>query len=1179
MLKKIFFTLFLLQLVTPSFADSSTRQKLSKPLTFLPRSTNTLKRGEYSLNKSLISPNSTVIFEENFEGTIFPPSGWKTVNSDGGGTTGPWFKGNTSVFTAYSGDGYAAANYQGANDFLIDEWLITPLLTGINSTDTLSFWHRSPDYSAWDDSIEIRISTTDTNLGSFNKLVDYFKTSTNGWAQKKYPLKNYIPDGSNIYIAFRYLIYDGGISGLNSDYVGIDLVQVIRPQLQYDVRISSLDYPINNSKLLLGSSFEATARVQNNGTSTVNNIPVRLKIFSPSGTVFEDNSSITSLNPNQEQMVIFSDYTASVPGRYTLQIFTLLSSDQNRFNDTIQISFTTANLYSGLYTVGYGGRFLTIKEAIDTLSANIISDNVTLSLISLEYNESPILIGSQSYLTNEKFITIKPATGISPTININSTPEQPYGISIFGASKIIIDGSNSTYQNRNLRINIKGINGKKGIFIGGSAYSNADSNTVKNVILTTGADSLSNALDYIGIFLSGLNYSYRDAGNTISNCEITKFGSIGIATKWEEGLIIEKNNIENWNQYYGENDVYGIFLDEGTTNAIIRKNKIGNLKNYTNYYWSYGIEINSGSGSNNLICNNMIYNILSLGPGNYPNLSRAIYSSNLMNEGDKIYYNSIYLSGNDPSTSNQSRIVGIELIGGTNIQLLNNNIVNEATLSTTDAKAYCIYLLSLPYNFQSNYNNLYAPTSSGIIGFYQANRRTLTEWINAFNPKQDSASLNVNPHFISPSNGDLHIQINSNSQLDNAGIPISIVPDDFDNNLRNSINPDIGADEFITANKIIFVDYYKNWNLVSIPLLVADYRKSVLFPFASSDAYSFNSGYISNTLLSNGIGYWIKFPESYQHIFGGDSLEYINITLTKGWNLIGSSSNTISIQIKPPFESAVFGYKNGYIIVDSLHPGKAYWVKVSKDTIINLNELQYDQIHTSYHKKLKMFNSLKIFDNDGNEQTLFFGESNSEVKTPLELPPSSPNTNFDVRFLTNNILEIINPASSIQYLPEIKIQTDQPAVNVEWSIIDDKFDYELVMFGPNKSKEIKISNQGYCRISKDLNFITIKVSSKKLETPTEYKLLQNYPNPFNSTTTISFQLPEKSYVKLTIFDLLGQELYTLVDQKLESGYHQFKIDNTISKSFTSGIYFCKFFAKSEKSGFTFNDIIKLVLIK
>lgn len=80
-------------------------------------------------------------------------------------------------------------------------------------------------------------------------------------------------------------------------------------------------------------------------------------------------------------------------------------------------------------------------------------------------------------------------------------------------------------------------------------------------------------------------------------------------------------------------------------------------------------------------------------------------------------------------------------------------------------------------------------------------------------------------------------------------------------------------------------------------------------------------------------------------------------------------------------------------------------------------------------------------------------------------------------------------------------------------------------------------------------------------TAKEYELNQNYPNPFNPATNISFHLPKDSYVKLTVYDLLGNETAVLVNGKLTAGDYQ---ESWNASGYASGVYFYKL----ETEGFT-----------
>ena len=74
--------------------------------------------------------------------------------------------------------------------------------------------------------------------------------------------------------------------------------------------------------------------------------------------------------------------------------------------------------------------------------------------------------------------------------------------------------------------------------------------------------------------------------------------------------------------------------------------------------------------------------------------------------------------------------------------------------------------------------------------------------------------------------------------------------------------------------------------------------------------------------------------------------------------------------------------------------------------------------------------------------------------------------------------------------------------------------------------------------------------------PQKFHLSQNYPNPFNPTTTISFSLPTRSDVTLTVYNILGQEVAEIVNQSLPAGEHQIDWDgkDANGSSVSTGIY-------------------------
>jgi hypothetical protein len=100
------------------------------------------------------------------------------------------------------------------------------------------------------------------------------------------------------------------------------------------------------------------------------------------------------------------------------------------------------------------------------------------------------------------------------------------------------------------------------------------------------------------------------------------------------------------------------------------------------------------------------------------------------------------------------------------------------------------------------------------------------------------------------------------------------------------------------------------------------------------------------------------------------------------------------------------------------------------------------------------------------------------------------------------------------------------------------------------------------------------------ETPITFALSQNYPNPFNPTTIIQYSLAKQSLVKVKVFDALGREVGTLLNNVRDAGTHHIEFDANFYNGLSSGIYFYKLEA-FDNTGNTlyFSDIKKMMLVK
>jgi beta-glucanase (GH16 family) len=86
----------------------------------------------------------------------------------------------------------------------------------------------------------------------------------------------------------------------------------------------------------------------------------------------------------------------------------------------------------------------------------------------------------------------------------------------------------------------------------------------------------------------------------------------------------------------------------------------------------------------------------------------------------------------------------------------------------------------------------------------------------------------------------------------------------------------------------------------------------------------------------------------------------------------------------------------------------------------------------------------------------------------------------------------------------------------------------------------------------------------------QFSLDQNYPNPFNKKTTISYNIPSKSFVSLKVFDFTGREVSSIVSEEMPAGVYSQHWDGT---NYSNGIYYCRLNAGS------FSETRKLILLK
>ena len=107
----------------------------------------------------------------------------------------------------------------------------------------------------------------------------------------------------------------------------------------------------------------------------------------------------------------------------------------------------------------------------------------------------------------------------------------------------------------------------------------------------------------------------------------------------------------------------------------------------------------------------------------------------------------------------------------------------------------------------------------------------------------------------------------------------------------------MGAYEF-TGSELatVIVDYVLDWNLVGLPVGAEDDHYLSLFPEAMEGTlYSFDFNYLSETVLSAGTGYWLRFNSSGSVSPPGNSINELTLSLAEDWNLIAGITNQVDV--------------------------------------------------------------------------------------------------------------------------------------------------------------------------------------------------------------------------------------------------------------------------------------------
>lgn len=419
--------------------------------------------------------------------------------------------------------------------------------------------------------------------------------------------------------------------------------------------------------------------------------------------------------------------------------------------------------------------------------------------------------------------------------------------------------------------------------------------------------------------------------------------------------------------------------------------------------------------------------------------------------------------------------------------------------------------------------------------------------------------------------------------------------------------------------------YAAGWNMMSVPLqpdnplateVIGDDASSYYFLFD----YLPERGYAISDYVYNGKGYWLASPaEINLDVQGTPVTTTTYLTTVPGWNIIGNplttAMDTAKVDVTKNNETVSFnkavrlgwisgvlynysagnpGYQNSTVLNQWL----GYWFMAFTDGVSlvfdpnaasepgaqNLAKIASAEAWSiTVEARSDPVSDLISCFGVAPDATDGFDPLYDEPEPPL--PPSG----------TGISLYFPHPEWGAQYGNKFNRDTRSPlapnelrtwsfevqrhgAVELSWTAV--QIDgYSFWLKDLDTGSAIDMTQQtGYSYTSSEkIRHFCIEVgngisdaSPSPSVLPGNWALLQNYPNPFNPVTTIQFEIPQISAVKLTVSDVTGREIAILIDQELPAGRHACTWD---ASTVASGVYFCKLRADTR------TEIRKMILIK
>ncbi len=378
------------------------------------------------------------------------------------------------------------------------------------------------------------------------------------------------------------------------------------------------------------------------------------------------------------------------------------------------------------------------------------------------------------------------------------------------------------------------------------------------------------------------------------------------------------------------------------------------------------------------------------------------------------------------------------------------------------------------------------------------------------------------------------------------------------------------------------------WNLNSLAAQTDVLNLKELFPNANT-GYGFvpSEGYKLIDHFQPNYGYWVNVQADATSLMEGNAINEYTVLLPEGWSIIGGLSRVAADpQPEPSIPLTMYRFIPGvgYQLTDQVPPGEGVWINSSQPIALTVSPAQglaLSQSTSATSKEATIRATGEIVGTRINVSNVVVGWDDAGANTALA-PPSPPEyttqlrlfrlgdfTNAyarDIRALQNNqpetwVLEV-DPNGNTPPSRTTVVSWDANEItalgNNPWVLREGTTGSGTILVADMRSTtSFMVTGTGEQYFTIGGIITEVEERGEKQGIPDRFSLYQNYPNPFNPETEIRYDLPKASRVTLTIYNLAGQMVQTLVDGTIPAGSHTVHWNgrDTFGRRMASGIYF------------------------